>query len=104
MEIKIRVTPERMQELVTVDEYIALEEGKVRGVKDVVSNFLVDENGNYVPKSKAEKIIGSLKLGEITNISNQFIEAAKEAAGTSPKLPETSIKPTSESLKQHPTG
>jgi len=97
MEIRIRVTTERMQELVTVDEYIALEEGKVRGVKEVVSNFMVDENGNYIPKSKADKIIGSLKLGEIANISNQFIGAAMEAAGTSPKLPETSTKPTSES-------
>ena len=104
MEIRIRVTPERMQELVSVDEYIALEEGKVKGVRDVVSNFLVDGSGNYIPKNKAEKIIGSLKLGEITNISNQFIEAAKEAAGTSPKLPEISTKPTSEDSKPHPTG
>lgn len=97
MEIRIRVTPERMQDLVSVDEYIELEEGKVKGVKAVVSNFLVDKNGNYIPKDKAEKIIGSLKLKEITNISNQFIEAAKEAAGASPKSPETSTKPTSES-------
>jgi hypothetical protein len=95
-EIRIKIDSQRMQELVTVDEYIALEEGRVKGVRNVVANFMTDENGVYLPKKEAEKILGSMKLGEITKVSQQFIEAVQEAAGVNPKVETESIKPTSE--------
>ena len=95
--IEIKVDRERMQEFCTVDDYIALEEGKIKGIRNVVAYFVIGPNGQYLSHDQALKLLGSLNLGQLYKLGNDFIAATEVAADADPKeLKESSgpISPT----------
>lgn len=51
-QINIKVDQNRLGELVTIDEYLALMEGDMKSMISVLSQFVVDENGNYLDKKQ----------------------------------------------------
>lgn len=94
--IIIKVDGDRISELVSVDDYIALEDGKIKGIRNVVSWFVSDENGGYMPRDKALKLLGSLNLKQLGELGVNFIKAAEEAAAGGPKAQTESTKPITE--------
>ena len=102
--IKIKVEQDRLSKSITVDEYIAAEEGKVRGLKAVLSRFVVNNNGSYIPVEKAKRMLGKLTLSELAELGNQFTQAAEEAAAGGPKAQTESTKPISQDSELPHTG
>jgi len=80
MKIEIRVNEERLSELVTVDELIGLEEGKIKTMRDVLAKFVVGENGNFLEEEEGRKAIGRMTIAQLKESSLQFARMAEGAA------------------------
>jgi len=91
--IKIRVNQDRLSNSITVEEYIAAEEGKIRGLVAVLSRFVVDAKGGYIPVDEAKEMLNKLTLAELADLGNEFTQAAEEAAA-GPKAKTESTAPT----------
>ena len=94
--MKIKIDIDRLNKSVTVDDWIEAEEGKIKGIRNVVSHFIVGENGAYLPRDKALKELGGLNLEELGKLGMDFIKAAEEAASGGPKAQTESTAPTSQ--------
>src|SRR4030067_210752 len=84
MKIEIRVNEERLSELVTVDELIGLEEGKIKTMRDVLAKFVVGENGNFLEEEEGRKAIRQMTIAQLKESSLQFMRMA-EGAGVPPE-------------------
>jgi len=93
--IEIRIDTDRMNTVVSVDDYIALEDKTIKGVRNVVSHFVVDKNGGYMPHDKAMKLIGALNLEQLMKLGDDFVKGSEAAAGADPKVSQESTQPTS---------
>lgn len=75
------VDPERL----TLDDLIELEESggqiSMRRARDLLSDFLVNGSGEYVPKEDAIKVVGGFNLLEVRDAVDQFIAAANLLGG-----------------------
>lgn len=91
--IKIKVDTDRLSSSITVDEYIEAEEGKIRGLRAVLSRFVVNDKGNFVPVEKAKRMLGRLTLEELSKLGTEFTQAVEESAA-GPKAQTESIVPT----------
>ena len=80
MKIEIRVNEERLSELVTVDELIGLEEGKIKTMRDVLAKFVVGENGNFLEEEEGRKAIGRMTIAQLKESSLQFARMAEVRA------------------------
>lgn len=78
--IQIKVDRDRMAALLTVDDYLALMEGDVKTMVRVLSNYVVDDNGHYMPQAQGRKEIGKLTLDELNKAVGTFSELAEGAA------------------------
>jgi hypothetical protein len=80
MSINIKVDSERMSSLVTIDEYLALLDGDVKAMVNVLSQFVLGDNGSYLDKVAGRKIIGKLTLDEMKEAIGAFTERAENIA------------------------
>lgn len=94
--IEIRVDTDRLSKEVSVDDYIALEDGKIKGIRNVVSYF-VFQDGKMIARDKALKLLGALSIEQLGKLGMDFIQAAEEAASGSPKAEKESTEPTLQS-------
>ena len=95
--IEIRVDPDRMNKVVSVDDYIALEDRTIKGTRNVIAYFLVDKHGTYIPHDKALRILGVLNLEQLLQLADEFIKGTEVAAGADPKVPTEFSEPTLQS-------
>jgi len=86
--IKIVVEQERLRKNMKVGDVVALEEGKVKGVRAMLALFMVDEQGKYLDPAKAEKRLDTLTVDQMLELAPQLLEAANSAVGADP-LPES---------------
>lgn len=91
--VEIRVDDERLKEFVTIDDFIAYQEGKIRGMKNVIAHFVIGADGQYMEYEKALKLIGSLTITQLLNVSSKFSLASEVAVGADPKAPKESTEP-----------
>lgn len=80
MTINIKVDSDHMSKSVTIDEYLALLDGDVRTMVNVLSQFIVGEDGNYLSKETGRKIVGKLTLSEMMEAISAFTEKAETIA------------------------
>lgn len=78
--IQIKVDRDRMSRLLTVDDYLGLLDQDVRTMVRVLSNYVLDDNGQYLPQDKGRKEIGKLTLEELGEAVSAFSELAEGAA------------------------
>lgn len=79
MAVNIKVDRERMGGMVSVDEYIALLDGDVRTMINILSMFVVGDDGSYLDKKDGRKLIGKLTLDEMREAIQAFTENAENA-------------------------
>lgn len=81
MKLEFKVDAKRLEDLVTLDQLIDLEEGKTRAIRDVMGLFLIDpETGTYYPGEDGRKVMGKLTVGQIREIGSSFTEMVQSAA------------------------
>jgi hypothetical protein len=79
-DIVLRVDLDRVKDSVTVNEMIGMQRGNFAAIRNVVSRFVVDENGNYVPEEEAQELIGEKPLRVLEELSQEFRNKIEETA------------------------
>lgn len=75
MAYNVRVDIEEL----TLDDLVALEEGSVstRILRDLISRFLVDDDGNPIPEEDAIKIAGKMRMREMKEVATALTDEIK---------------------------
>ena len=71
---------ERLENTLTVDEFLQMQEGNIQAVIAVMSKFVLDEQGEYVTPEDGRKVIGSLTLAELKQAAGSFTQKVTDAA------------------------
>ena len=78
--INLHVDPELIGERITVDDYLGMQEGDIKASVDVLSKFVQDDNGEYLPYDEARAIIGQIPMNELPAVMEEFSKAVQDAA------------------------
>ncbi len=78
--ITIQVDQARLGDLVTVDQFIAMQEGNVRAIRDVLGSFVINGNGGYLDPSEGIKKVGALTFNQLLAAAKDFMGKAESAA------------------------
>lgn len=78
--IRIQVDQDRLGDLVSVDEWCELEDGRIKGMRDVLGKFVINGDGNYLTPEEGVKVVGKLSINQLKEVASEFMGKAKEAA------------------------
>ena len=85
MEIQLKLNADRL----TLDELVDLESGSYSAtfMRNFLSRFVIDENGEFMAENEARKIVGKLTLTQLQTVVNDFTESIKglQAAAVPPE-------------------
>lgn len=70
--VEVKITSERIEDMVTVDEFIALQEGSIKAAKSVVGKFIMGEDGQYLPDEEGASIAGKMTVRQLKDVLSQF--------------------------------
>jgi len=70
MRITLKIDPER----ITVDDLIAIEEGKLRtrGARDLLARFVTAEDGSFLSEEEGRVAIGKMTLKELLRVGGEL--------------------------------
>lgn len=74
------VLDKNIEESLTWEEYEVIGSGNMGKMREIMSRFLVDDNGNPIPQPTAYETLGKLKISEIKQAAEAFATAMQEAA------------------------
>lgn len=78
--IEIRVDAGKLQNEVTVDEFIALQEGEIRMIRDVLGRFVVNGNGaGFLDPETGGELVGKLTISQLLEAAQSFTTGAEGA-------------------------
>jgi len=78
--IEIRVSWDRLREHVPIDDRIEFETGSLIHVRNLLSYFVVNGTGDYMPFEKAVKKVGQLPETQLLELRVEFIRLLSESA------------------------
>ena len=78
--INLHVDPERIGERITVDDYLGMVAGDMKASVEVLSKFVMGEDGEYLPYEEARAMIGQIPMSELPSVMDEFSTAIKDAA------------------------
>lgn len=70
--VQIHPEIERIKDMVTVDELIAMQEGVIRVIRNVLARFVVDEQGQYVDEGEGLRTLGKLSIRQLEETAIEF--------------------------------
>ena len=83
MEYRFKIDRADLENTLTWEEYEVISSpslSDMRAIRKVISRFVVDEKGEYVPQEKAFAELGALKFAEVKVVAEAFGKALNEAA------------------------
>jgi len=79
-QIEIKITRQRVEETVTVDEMIQMQEGSMKAAKSVVSRFVVDPaTGAYMDEAQASQFVGKMTIAQLKGLLQEFGGSVEQA-------------------------
>lgn len=79
--IEIRTDQERAYDVVTVDEWIAFEDGKMSGAIALITGLMWNEETNtYYDPAEARKIVGKLTITQLNKLASETRQAITDMA------------------------
>lgn len=70
--VEVKITADRIEECVTIDEFIALQEGSMKAAKSVVAKFIMGADGEYLPEADGRILAGQMTIGQLKIVLEQF--------------------------------
>jgi hypothetical protein len=77
--VKVKFTQERIEEVVTVDEFVGALSGNFRVTVNVVTKMVVGDDGAYLSDEDAKKEIGRITIGELKKLIDGIGKALRDA-------------------------
>lgn len=79
MDLKFKVTMEKINQHLSTDDFFHYYEMTKKEMYEFMTNFLVDENGEYLTVEQARKVFKKIPLGEWPEYVAQFRKAVGDA-------------------------
>lgn len=79
-QLEVRFDQDRLEEYVSVDTLVEAEAQTLRGMRDLVSCFVIGEDGDYLTQEEGLKKIGPLSLRQLQNVSTQLLDLSLQSA------------------------
>ena len=79
-DLRIRPDIKRLAGIVTVDQYFALRDNDLVAEIEVLSQFIIGENGEYLDQEEGRRRLGTLKITEIVSLFSKFMTETEEIA------------------------
>lgn len=79
MTIRIQITRERFEEIVSIDDEMHFGELTRKEAYDYMTQFVVDEKGNYIAQEDARKLFKKVSAKELPDYITQFYKAINGA-------------------------
>lgn len=70
--LRVLISKDLFRHRCTMREFIAIQEGNLQVMNQVLARFIVDEGGHSIPAKDAAEIIIDLPLEEYDELANQF--------------------------------
>lgn len=70
MELNLLVDRERLE----IGDLVGMEEGNIKAQRDVLASCLIDDNGQYLDKEDAIKILNKLNAKQFSDLVFQFMD------------------------------
>ena len=84
-DLKIKPDVNRLADLMTVDQYFQLRENDPVSIVDLLSQFIVDDTGQYLSQEEGRKVIGKVKFSSIGALFSRFMSETEAIAIPFPK-------------------
>lgn len=78
--INLRVDPEKMGSMITVDDYLGMQEGDIAASVNVLSKFIVGDDDEFLSYEEGRKLIGLIPMDELPGVMEEFSKAIQDAA------------------------
>ena len=79
-QINLHVDPELMGERITVDDYLGLQEGDLSASVEVLSKFVMGEDGELLPYDEGRRLVGQIPINDLPDVIDEFTKSLKDAA------------------------
>jgi len=76
--MRIIIDQEEIQDLMTVDQFIGMQEGKMAAAKAVMSYFVYTDEGARLTPEEGAMWIGKLSIRKLTEAANEFTQKVQE--------------------------
>lgn len=103
MAIQIKVTQERFEEIVSIDDEMHFAEMSKKEVYDYMVQFVLNGDNSYLPVEEARKLFKKIPAKELNSHITQFFKAVSEAF-VSPQSAGTSEGQSSQKSEPLPNG
>lgn len=77
--IKLLVTQERFEEVVSIEDAMNLGEMTRKEVYDYMVQFVTSESGKYLPAEEARKLFKTIPAKELSGYISKFFKAVSDA-------------------------
>ena len=78
--IEIKFDKERIENLISVDQVIGLQEGDLRAMRDVLGQFVWNpETGTWQPSEIGITMVGKLSIGKMSELAQDLDRRMREA-------------------------
>lgn len=78
--IELNVTRQLLEDKITVGQIIAVQEGDIRAIRDMIAQFIVDDEGNHYPDEAAQEKVNDYTLGELNQVAENLMSVMEDAA------------------------
>ncbi len=78
--MQIVVKQDRLEQTVTVGQLLEMQSGRIDIVVSIMANFVLDDNGAYLPPAKGLEVIKSLTIAEMKAAAGDFSKKVVDAA------------------------
>ena len=77
--VRVRFDQERIEQLVTVDEFVGAIVGNFGTLVQVLSKMVIDEKDEYVDPEEGRKRIGKIPVGELRRLTEGMAKSLRDA-------------------------
>lgn len=76
--MRIIIDQEEIQDTMTVDQFIGMQEGKMAAAKAVMAHFVYADDGRRLTDEEGAAWIGKLSIRKLTEAANEFTQKVQE--------------------------
>ena len=77
--VKVKFSQERIEEVVTVEEFIGALSGNFGAIVKIIEKMVIDEKGEYVKDEEAARLIKTVTIGELKKLTDGIAKALRDA-------------------------
>lgn len=101
--IHFHIDKARVEDQLTVDQFLGLQEGDMRIILEVLCYLVQDENGQYLDLEEARPLVGKMKMSQFSEVVQRLTKEIESSMVPPQNSVEFSM-PMNSAQPPHPSG